>query len=76
MFEVECPHCNGTVLIEQLNCCIFRHGIIKSTMQQINPHAPKIECDRLVEFNQILGCGKPFRVIKQDKYVAVICDYI
>ena len=77
MNEVVCPHCNGTVVVDQLNCCIFRHGVIISTMQQMNPHAPKIECDQLAQSNQILGCGKPFRVIHEPNgLVAVKCDYI
>ena len=25
---VECPHCNEPIIIEKLNCGIFRHGII------------------------------------------------
>jgi len=49
-------------------------------MQQINPHAPKQECDRLVQSNQIIGCGKPFLVIdspnEPTKKVAIECDYI
>ena len=24
---IECPHCNEPILIEQLNCKIFRHGV-------------------------------------------------
>ena len=77
MKEIACPHCNGAVIIDQLNCCIFRHGVIISTMQQMNPHASKEECDRLIQSNQILGCGKPFRIINESNtLIAVICDYI
>ena len=54
-----CPHCNGTVLVEQLNCQIFRHGILKETGQQINPHLKKSDCDLLFESGRIYGCGKP-----------------
>ena len=25
---VKCPHCEEFVLIEKLNCCIFRHGCL------------------------------------------------
>ena len=38
---IECPHCNQCILIEQLNCRIFRHGILKHNGTQINPHSPK-----------------------------------
>ena len=32
--------------------------------QQINPHAPQSECDRLVDRDLIWGCGKPFRLLR------------
>ena len=25
---ISCPHCFEQILIEELNCCIFRHGIL------------------------------------------------
>jgi hypothetical protein len=34
---VICPHCQIPVEIEQLNCCIFRHGTLKHNGQQMNP---------------------------------------
>lgn len=70
---VVCPHCNDQIIIEQLNCCIFRHGVKKDTFQPINPHAPKSDCDYLVENNLIYGCSKPFKIVDN---IAVICDYI
>jgi hypothetical protein len=73
MMEVICPHCNGMVIIEQLNCAIFRHGIFKNTGKQIPPHASKEECDNWVKNNDIYGCGKPFQVIENK---AVVCEYI
>jgi hypothetical protein len=43
----------------------------------MNPHTPKSECDRLAETGEIYGCGKPFRVTKNnDGIQAEICDYI
>ena len=51
-------------------------------MQPIPPHAPKEECDRLVAENQIVGCGKPFRVEDLTDasgnriLIAIECDYI
>jgi len=57
-----CPHCNNSVIIEEINCAIFRHGILKSNGQQMNPHTPKIECDNLINNNLIYGCGKPFKI--------------
>jgi hypothetical protein len=44
-FAVECPHCRCMVIIEQINCAIFRHGIYKSTGVQMNPHESKELCD-------------------------------
>ena len=76
-FEVQCPHCGQYAIIEQVNCAIFRHGVFKSNMSQINPHLSKLNCDKLIENNLIYGCGKPFRIIKENCiWVAVICDYI
>jgi len=74
---VVCPHCMKFVLIEQLNCKIFRHGFLKSTNTQINPHASKEECDSLFQQNLIIGCGKPFRVVEKDNnYLAEVCEYV
>ncbi len=80
-FVVECPHCKEPVLIEQVNCAIFRHGVQKDNFQQIGPHASKEECVNFINNNLIYGCGKPFKLEKnydnkENNYVAVICDYI
>ena len=83
---VTCPHCSDFILIEHINCAIFRHAILKSNGQQINPHETEENCNYLIKNNLIFGCGKPFRIITNDtndisktndiKYIAVICDYI
>lgn len=76
---VLCPQCHNNVLImeNEINCAIFRHGIYKNNFKQINPHEKKEACDRLVEEGSIHGCGKPFKLIKEEnEYKAVICDYI
>jgi len=74
---VTCPHCNNIIEIQKLNCQIFRHGVYIKTGKQINPHMPKIECDKLIKSNEIYGCGKPFKVIKENnQYITIICDYI
>ena len=74
---VICPHCNEFVVIEQLNCCIFRHAIMRNTNTQIDPHASKIVCEELKKGNLIFGCGKPFRIIIEgEKLITEICDYI
>ena len=75
---VVCPHCKDPALIQKMNCAIFRHGIRKFDGIQMDPHAPKDVCDRLVKDNAIYGCGKPFRVQidLSGIMVAVECDYI
>jgi hypothetical protein len=74
---VKCPHCEDDIIIEKLNCRIFRHGIFKKNGKQIPPHSKKEICDLLVEKDLIYGCGKPFKVILQDNvYTPIICDYI
>ena len=50
---IECPNCNECVLIEQLNCRIFRHGIMKHNGTQINPHSSKDLCDHYVKNDMI-----------------------
>jgi hypothetical protein len=66
------------VLIDKLNCCIFRHGTLIISGKQIDPHATKELCDFYVEKNKIYGCGRLFQIIKNDKnkLVAIVCDYI
>ena len=74
---VYCPHCKDPVEIIQLNCCIFRHAILKSNHSQINPHASLEECIKLLSNNLIYGCGKPFRIIVNNSDLeAIVCDYI
>ena len=65
------------VLKKEFNCKIFRHGVYKKTYEQIDPHLPKVECDRLVRLDLIIGCGKPFKlVIKNNEYTTESCGYI
>jgi len=74
---INCPHCKEPVLIEKLNCGIFRHGQYKSTGKQIGPHLSREKCDDLIKKNAIYGCGKPFQIIKQQDTIKIsICDYI
>lgn len=80
---INCPHCNEEVLIfsYEINCGIFRHGVFKENMQQIDPHLPEVYCNRLIEEDKIFGCGKPFKInrdIINNKivYRVEICDYI
>ncbi len=74
----DCPSCGllTQVLETDLACCIFRHGILKDTFDQMNPHASVDECNSLVE-RGIYGCGKPFRIVKMDnRYSVETCEYI
>ena len=74
---VICPHCNEYIEIIELNCMIFRHGIIKSNNTQMNPHAPEEECNYLIANDLIYGCGKPFRIEIIDNIMMPFkCDYI
>jgi len=82
IFEFNCPHCDSIVIVNfnEVNCQIFRHAVLKENGNQINPHASKQECDDLIQNNLIYGCGKPFRIYKDNNslnwnYVD-ICDYI
>ena len=61
-FIIDCPHCNCPMEIVQLNCRIFRHGILRSNGTQIDPHSSKELCDYYVANDKIYGCGKPFKI--------------
>ena len=74
---ITCPNCNEFIIIEKLNCGIFRHGVIKSTGQIMDPHLNKLECEKLITNNLIYGCGKPFQIIINNGITELkICDYI
>ena len=77
---VLCPRCTGCVVVAraQLNCRIFRHAVLKATLQPIHPHAPREMCDALVAADAIVGCAAPFQIVQQPDgtFTAVACDYI
>ena len=50
---LKCPHCEDFILIEKINCGIFRHGIITKTGKQMNSHETKEKCDELKNKNLI-----------------------
>jgi hypothetical protein len=80
MYIFECPHCTGIVIVnsQEVNCQIFRHGIMKSNGEQVNPHAPKEECEMLSSSGLVHGCCNPFiLIILPDGYVSPEkCDWI
>uniref|UniRef100_A0A6C0EKQ3 Uncharacterized protein n=1 Tax=viral metagenome TaxID=1070528 RepID=A0A6C0EKQ3_9ZZZZ len=87
VYTFTCPHCDmwTEVPVNQVNCHIFRHAFFFQQLpnggmvllNQLNPHAPKEVCDKLKEENKIVGCGKPFKFVRDgEKYRAEICDYI
>ena len=61
-----CPHCKGMVQVmeDELNCRIFRHGSLRDSGAQMNPHETKDQCDSMASSHRIWGCGKPFRVVE------------
>jgi len=76
-FIITCPHCNDPIVIEKVNCGIFRHGVYILTKDPIPPHSPKHICDALLEKGLIYGCGKPFRIeVREGEVTVTICDYI
>jgi len=78
-YILECPHCSLTLQVfrHELNCRIFRHGIYKNTLKQIDPHMPEKDCKYLKENGLIYGCGKPFEIImKNSKPLIRKCGYI
>lgn len=77
LIVITCPHCNCKVIIEEVNCRIFRHAVYISTGEQMPPHSTKSECDIAIAEGSIHGCGKPFKIeLIDNKWVAFECDYI
>jgi hypothetical protein len=73
---IKCPHCSDYIIINKINCGIFRHGIIIKTGKQINPHTNEKICNNYIKKKKIYGCGKPYKVIKEEGiFKALICDY-
>lgn len=73
-----CPNCYELIMIYELNCHIFRHGIFIETGEQIDPHSSKETCEELVNSSKIYGCGKPFKIVVLEDGTWEIqkCDYI
>ena len=76
---VTCPHCDGSIQIynSEVNCAIFRHAVLKENMCQIDPHATKEVCERLIKQKKVFGCGRPFKLVFHDEvWTAIPCDYV
>jgi hypothetical protein len=71
----ECPWCAVSIAVapNEINCTIFRCGVYKADGQPVPPHMSKEQCLELVEKNEILGCGQPF---KFNGNVTEKCDWI
>jgi hypothetical protein len=74
MLIIECPHCSVTIEIVQINCRIFRCGVLKNTQEPIDPHSSKEKCEYYISKEEIYGCFKPF-YLKEDNSTCK-CDYI
>jgi hypothetical protein len=74
MIIVICPHCKDPIIIEKINCGIFRHGEFKNG-KQIDPHLSKEMCDKLIKNKSIYGCGKPFKIISKTTNAHVDVDF-
>jgi hypothetical protein len=73
MWIVKCPHCDEYIEILELGCRIFRHAYYIDFRGQVNQHASKEELEKLLNSNDIFGCGKPFTF---DGINVGVCDYI
>jgi hypothetical protein len=71
---VYCPHCEDAIQIQEINCGIFRHGVYKETMEQIDQHSSEEIVDNLIKDDKIYGCGQPFRIV--DNLVVEKSDWI
>lgn len=72
---VFCPKCDGPIIIEQLNCGIFIHGVCKVNHTQVNPHSNTEEVKIMLYDDKIWGCGQQFKVsIVDGKYILTECE--
>jgi len=72
-YVVECPHCQGLILIKQseINCGVFRHAVHQNGLQ-VNAHASYQVCKEALD-NKGMGCGGAFKFNGQDEPTA--CDH-
>lgn len=74
---MKCPHCNEDIIIDKINCGIFRHAWFKNNFEQVNSHLSEKDCDELIKNKLVYGCCKPFKVIIINNILTVeICNYI
>lgn len=76
LYRFLCPNCLTTVIEvekDQINCKIFRCGVVKATGKQIGPHTKEAECNRFREEGLVWGCARPFRF---DGTTVQKCGYI
>jgi len=72
-----CPHCENFIVIKEINCGIFRHGVFINDNKQIDPHETKENCENFIKNKLIYGCGKPFRLLNNNNNWEIeICEYI
>jgi hypothetical protein len=75
---LQCPHCQDyfEVLIQEINCSIFRHARFKNG-NEVNPHSKKEKLDEWIKRDLIYGCGKPFRIVFLDnQFGTEVCEYL
>jgi len=81
VFRFLCPHCDGQVEVEkqQVRCRIFRHATLKLSGRQLDPHAPRGQCEAMHAAGLVHGCAKPFMfhygTLASGPYVTA-CGYI
>ena len=74
LMPMACPNCGASIVIESVNCGIFRCGVYKLSKQPIDPHAAKPTVDRLLKEKSIWGCGQPFQLMVLRDSVARDCS--
>jgi long-chain acyl-CoA synthetase len=65
---IQCPHCKEYIQVfkNEFNCKIFRHGVFKSNLKQIDPHLKKEDCDLLKEKDLKGSVIKKFLVLPKE----------
>ena len=67
---VTCPHCKDPIVIQYINCGIFRHGTYRQSGKQVKPHLNQTIPDYVLHRLSV-----SFRLRLQESFQSA-CEYL
>jgi len=67
---MDCPYCKTKIILEKINCGIFRCGIYQlknGKFRQLPKHGSKNRIDTIKNKYKVYGCGNPVKYHKKTK---------